>query len=190
MQIIHDIGIVLKKTVYQDSKLIATVFTKDQGLIQLNVTFSKKQLYKLACFEMGQIIDVELAPYKTSFRLVHVSVHFAAKHTRETLETLTLLSRFCLNLSKLLPENAANPTLFTFLKHALIAFDTHEDKKSLISFIWFKWLQHEGLLDLSSVEAHLLQELDNLLQLRQFKELSPLSEQARLFIDENLSRNS
>ncbi len=167
-------GIVLKKTLYTDRKLIATVFTAQEGLFTLGVPIGKNHSHTLGGFEPGHRLHLEIEE-KGSFRkLKDFQVLYAPVALRSSLHRLQIFSELLHKLGSLLPENMPIVPYYQFLKGALKAFETTEDPLSLKNFILLKWLQIEGILNLQVLTPY-REELERLLLVKHFKELPTVS---------------
>lgn len=186
MQLIEDLGLILKKTIYQDTKLIITIFTYHHGLISASVTVSKKQLFKFGCLEIGHIVHLELLKLRHGYKLKDVSLNACPKTLRDSLVNIETVSQLCQKLSFILPEGLTHPTFFIFITNAFKAFDSLACKKNWATFIFLKWLQAEGLLDMTICPQPIQKELTYLLTIRKFEQLTPLSQDASIFIDSQL----
>lgn len=189
MHITSDKAIVLKKTLYQDNKLIVCIFTQDHGLINISAVIGKKQLFKFGCLEIGHEVSLDLLKLKTSYKLKDISLASFPKTLRDNLCNMTTLARACQNLSFILPEGLSNPIFFTFLSHAFKAFDIVECKKTWSGFIFLKWLQVEGLIDIITCPPSLQKEIDFFLKIKQFNHLKTMSSEALVFIEQQLCQH-
>lgn len=187
MPIIEDKGLILKKTFYQDTKLIVTIFTYHHGLISAGVTVSKKQLFKFGCLEIGHLVDLELLKLSHSYKLKDVSLNAYPKTLRDSLVNMETVLQLCQKLSFLLPEGLTHPIFFTFMTNAFKAFDSASCKKNWARFIFLKWLQLEGLLHVSTSPHFIQKEISYFLSIKKFEHLKPLSEEASRFIDSQLA---
>jgi DNA repair protein RecO len=169
-----DCGLVLKKTFYQDSKLIVSVLTQKEGLITFSVTLGKKTAHRLGCFELGHLLHLELSPFKEHFKLHDAHVIFSPQTLKKDLSHLQLWAKFLDTLHKLLSEGSPSPLFFELLKQGIKALDTQPLKKDISYFIFLKWFQSEGVLPLNLFTGF-EQELNTLLTLKRFDQLKPLS---------------
>jgi DNA repair protein RecO len=187
MQVIEDKGIVLKKTIYQDTKLIVSLFTYHHGLINADVTIGKKQLFKFGCLEIGNVVRLDLIKLKNSFKLKDVSLETFPKTLRDHLMNMKVMLSVCQKLSFILPEGLTHPLFFTFMTNALKAFDQVPCKETWASFIFLKWLQAEGLMHVSIYPKSIQNELKELLLLKKFEDLKNISQETLMFIESQLS---
>jgi DNA repair protein RecO len=171
MKVESDLGIVLKKTIYQDTKLIVNVFTKAKGLITLNVQFSQKTAHRLGVFEIGNILNLELIAYKNYYRVHDSFIEYSPLSLRKNLDLLVLWARFLSNLQNTLPDQGPDPKCFELVYLGIKHLDTHPYPKDLSYFIFLKWLQNEGVLSFNGLDS----EKDYLLKIKKLSELVPLS---------------
>lgn len=187
MTVCQDIAIILKKTLYQDKKIIVSALTKTQGLVSFSALLGKKQHHVLGILELGNIVDLELKESKETFYFHDAKVLFSPISLRSHLNDLKLLYELLHTLSFQQAYGMPSPLFFDFLKNALITLDTHPLKSDLCSFIYLKYLQAEGILD---KPPHLDMEINKLLEIRKFEALFPLSKALVTYIQSRLKATS
>jgi recombinational DNA repair protein (RecF pathway) len=185
MHIEHDLGLVLKKTIYQDKKLIVNIYTQKKGLLTLSVIMGRHENRWLGAFEIGQILNLDLAPTKNNYRLHDAQVNFAPLSLRNNLDSLRIWAHLIESIYKLTQNAPPNPLFFEFLKNAIKALDHLDHKHDLVCFIFLKWMQNEGILQVNHFQF-LEQELQDLLDTRHFEKLPKMSAEIKKKIDEKM----
>ncbi len=181
------IGLVLKKTLYQDNKFLVTLFTQKEGLIHIGVPVGKNQTHRFGSFEAGHLLQLDLIKTKQNFKLHDASVIYSPATIRRDLHRLKQFMGLIHSLTQLLAENVPNPPFFDLIKGAIKAFDLEKDPSSLKNFVLLKWLQIEGLLSLDK-SSYFFEELTDLLKIRKFESLDKISVDLQKFIENAIEK--
>jgi DNA repair protein RecO (recombination protein O) len=125
-------AIVLSSLKYQEKSLIVKCFTESDGLKSYFVpsAYSNKKVnQKIAYFQPLTIIEIE-ANHKNKGTLEHFK-EIRLAHSYHSINTNVVKSTIVIFLSEILhhaiKEEEKNQSLFSFLKTALLWFDTHQE---------------------------------------------------------------
>jgi len=188
MQLENLEGIVLKKTLYQDHKMIVNFFSLSHGLITLSVPVSKKKAAHLGMFETGNLLSVDVSEDKEHFKFKEAYVLFAPHAIRSSLEAMGAFLKLFSFLNQLLEKQLAAPPFYKLVKNSLHFFEKASCKESLTYFVLLKWMQFEGILP-SPDNPTINSEIKKTLSIRSFEQIFPFSEEFKKFIIFNLENS-
>jgi DNA repair protein RecO (recombination protein O) len=148
-------GIVLSHIKYSDTSLVTTIYTESHGRKSFMVqgVYRNKSRFPPVLFQPLTLLDLEIsvAPNRELQRIKEAALHqtFHSIPFNTTKSAITLFIAEI--LYKTLHEEESNPTLFSFLLHAIQLFDLNESGTANFH-LWFlmNYTKHLGFYPINN----------------------------------------